>query len=134
MQVLFLTGQFESGLDFLFRVDRLRSHAVHIALALYEANLLLLPNNIQAAMLTKDPTDAKGPTRQLNLARLVMLYVRLFESTDPKEALQYFYFLRSLRGSRNENLFMSCVSELVLESREFDLLLGQLTPVSERRK
>ncbi len=32
--------------------------------------------------------------RVLNIARLVMLYVKHFESTDPKEALQYYYFLR----------------------------------------
>ena len=34
--------------------------------------------------------------RRLNVARLVMLYVKHFESTDPKEALQYYYFLRYL--------------------------------------
>lgn len=34
------------------------------------------------------------PLRRLNVARLIMLYVRNFEITDPAEALQYFYFLR----------------------------------------
>lgn len=130
-QVLFLTGQFEAAVDFLFRVDRLRAHAVHIALVLYEAGLLLLPHNIQAGILSKETSD-KNPTRRLNIARVIMLYVRKFESTDPKEALQYFYFLRSLRGAKNENLFMSCVSQLVLESREFDLLLGQVTSDGSR--
>ena len=33
---------------------------------------------------------------------------------------------RTMKGGKNENLFMSCVGELVLESREFDLLLGTL--------
>jgi len=55
-----------------------------------------------------------------------MLYVKHFESTDPKEALQYFYFLRDMKGGQGDNLFLSCVGELVLESREFDLLLGTL--------
>lgn len=32
--------------------------------------------------------------RRLNFVRLLMLYTRKFESTDPREALQYFYFLR----------------------------------------
>ena len=66
--------------------------------------------------------------KRLNIARLVLLYVRKFEDTNPKEALHYFYFLRNLRKSDDSstNLFMSCVSELVLESREFDLLLGQI--------
>jgi len=125
-QVLFLTGQFEAAIDFLFRVgDTLRCHAVHIALVLFENNLLSLPANIQATMISRDAGD-KSPSKRLNIARLVMLYVKHFESTDPREALQYFYFLRTMKGGKNENLFMSCVGELVLESREFDLLLGTL--------
>lgn len=81
--------------------------------------------------------------RHLNFIRLLMLYTRKFESTDPREALQYFYFLRSVilllkfflrllllqlmelslscsneKDSQGENMFMRCVSELVIESRE----------------
>ena len=36
------------------------------------------------------------------------------------------YLFREMKGGKSDNLFMSCVGELVLESREFDLLLGQL--------
>lgn len=131
-QVLFLTGLFETAVDFLFRSgDSLSCHATHIALALFEQELLSLPNSIQSPLLSRDSGD-RGCSRRLNLARLVMLYVKHFESTDPKEALQYFYFLREMKGGRSENLFMSCVGELVLESREFDLLLGQLMPDGTR--
>lgn len=35
--------------------------------------------------------------RRLNFIRLLMLYTRKFESTDPREALQYFYFLRYIK-------------------------------------
>ena len=74
--------------------------------------------------------------KRINIARLILLYVRKFEDTDPKEALHYFYFLRHLRKNEDDkssaNLFMSCVSELVLESREFDLLLGQILPDGSR--
>ena len=65
--------------------------------------------------------------RRLNFARVVLLYVRKFESTDPREALNYFYFLRNMRSAAvtaggNQDgaagsLFMSCVSELALQSR-----------------
>lgn len=131
-QVLFLTGQFEAAIEFLSRIDRLRSHAVHIALAMYEAKLLAVPQAVHAQMISKDPTDVP-PMRRLNFVRLVTLYTRKFEGTDPREALQYFYFLRNLRGTKNENLFMTCVSELVLETREFDMLLGQIEPNGCRR-
>ena len=125
-QVLFLTGLFESAVDFLFRSGAsLSCHAAHLALALQELGLLVLPQSIQSPLLSREQGD-RGPARRLNLARLVMLYTKHFEATDPKEALQYFYFLRGMKGGKSENLFMSCVGELVLESREFDLLLGQL--------
>ena len=40
-QVLFLTGQFEAAIDFLFRSgENLSSHATHIALVLFELRLL----------------------------------------------------------------------------------------------
>ena len=121
-----ITGQFEAAVDFLFRSgDNLSSHATHIALVMFELGLLSQPSNIQAALLSKEAAD-RGCSRRLNLARLVMLYVKHFESTDPKEALQYFYFLREMKGGSGDNLFLSCVGELVLESREFDLLLGTL--------
>lgn len=115
-QVLFLTAQFEAAVAFLFRVERLRSHAVHVALVLYELRLLLKSSG-QSAQLReyKNILSDEGKTtcffnrhlcavsqepgdpltvRRLNFIRLLMLYTRKFESTDPREALQYFYFLR----------------------------------------
>ena len=51
--------------------------------------------------------------KKINIARFILLYVRKFEDTDPKEALHYFYFLRHLRKNEEDksstNLFMSCV-------------------------
>ena len=43
--------------------------------------------------MSRDASDSPS-LRRLNLARLVMMYTRKFEATDPREALQYFYFLR----------------------------------------
>ncbi|KAK2560702.1 Nuclear pore complex protein Nup93 [Acropora cervicornis] len=124
-QVLFLTGQFEAAIEFLSRVDTLRSHAVHFAIALYKMHLLLLPESIQAQLLTKE-MGFPAPGRQLNFARLIMTYTRKFEVTDPREALQYFFLLKGMRTPHGEDLFMSCISELVLETREFELLLGRV--------
>ena len=38
----------------------------------------------------QDPT----PMHRLNFVRLISMYTSKFESTDPREALQYFYLLR----------------------------------------
>ena len=123
-QVLMLSAQFEAAIEFLFRVESYRSHAVHFAIVMYLRKLLLLPDTIQAQLLTKDHTESG--VRKLNFARLVKSYTRKFEITDPREALQYFYLLRKMRSPHGENLFSKCVSELVLETREFDVLLGHM--------
>ncbi|XP_006820413.2 nuclear pore complex protein Nup93-like [Saccoglossus kowalevskii] len=124
-KVLFLTAQFEAAVEFLSRRDRLRCHAVHVAAVLYELGFLALPVNIQAQLLSRESTDPV-PIRRLNCARLITTYTRKFESTDPIEALQYFYLLRNMKDSNRESLFMKCVSELVTETREFEMLLGHL--------
>lgn len=56
-QVLFLTAQFEAAVAFLFRVERLRSHAVHVALVLYELQLLLKSSG-QSAQLRESKTPS----------------------------------------------------------------------------
>lgn len=126
-----MTGQFEAAIEFLSRKEALRCHAVHIALALHEMNLLALPAQVQAPVLSREDNDPEG-VRRLNLTRLILLYTRKFEATDPCEALHYCFFLRSLKGKNGENVFSSCISQLVLQSREFDLLLGRLEPDGRR--
>ncbi|XP_053556246.1 nuclear pore complex protein Nup93 [Bombina bombina] len=131
-QVLFLTAQFEAAIAFLFRLERTRCHAVHVALALFELRLLLKSSGQSAQLLSQEPGDPLG-VRRLNFVRMLMLYTRKFESTDPREALQYFYFLRKEKDSQGENMFLRCVSELVIESREFDMLLGKLEKDGSRK-
>lgn len=132
--VLFLTGQFEAAIEFLARSEAFRCHAVHVALCLYEVGLLVIPYNFNAKLLTRTETDPI-PLRRLNLATLVMTFTRKFESTDPQEALQYFYFLRDIRlPGASDSLFISCVSGLVRESREFGMLLGRIDPQTGQKK
>jgi len=131
-QVLFLTGQFEAAIEFLSRAETFRSHAVHFAIALYKIRLLLLPETIQAQLLMT-AHGYPAPSRLLNFARLIMSYTRKFEVTDPREALQYFFLLKGMKGPHGDDLFMSCISELVLETREFEMLLGRLEPDGTRK-
>jgi nuclear pore complex protein Nup93 len=124
-QILILTGQFEAAIEFLSRFERFRTHAVHIGLALNELHLLTGPRNVQEPLLSVDIEDPK-PIRRLNLARLVMLYVTKFEISDPAEGLQYYYFLRHLTDSDGKNLFLSCVSDLVIENLNYELIFGKI--------
>ncbi|CAH2240566.1 jg21040 [Pararge aegeria aegeria] len=71
-------------------------------------------------------TDDPVPLRRLNLARLILLYVRKFELSDPSDALNYYFFLRNLKDPSGKNLFMCCCTDLALESRDYDLLFGRM--------
>lgn len=127
-QVLLLTGQYEAATAFLSRAasGQLRPHAIHFALAVHSLGLLALPSDpIQAPLSSAEVGDV-SPMKRLNLARLLTLYTKKFEATDPKEAIQYFYFMKDMKTSQGSNLFLTCLSELVLETREFDLLLGRV--------
>lgn len=83
-------------------------------------------NNCDSFLSVSVDIEDPQPMRRLNIARLIMLYVKKFEITDPAEALQYFFFLRSLRDTDGRNLFLVCVSDLAIECRDFDLLFGKM--------
>lgn len=45
------------------------------------------------SLVSREDSDPEG-VRRLNLTRLILLYTRKFEVTDPCEALHYCFFLR----------------------------------------
>ncbi|TGZ51832.1 Nuclear pore protein [Temnothorax longispinosus] len=93
--MLFLTGQFEAAIEFLATGAGARHlpHAVHLAAAMHEHNLLAVSQSVLAPLISVDPAD-KPPAKRLNFARLILLYVKRFESSDPKEGLHYLFLLR----------------------------------------
>ncbi|CAH8654935.1 unnamed protein product [Heterobilharzia americana] len=142
-KILCLTQQYEAAIGFLARFEQLRCHAVHIALVFHDLHMLLMPNWLHSSL----------GFRRLNLARLIMLYTRKFEITDPEKALMYYYMLSDISNPtgklpeeesstnklscshnmsfdyvdcKGQNLFVQCVCELALASKELDLLLGCL--------
>lgn len=54
---------------------------------------VVVTHSVPLGAVSHEPGDPPC-MRRLNFVRLLMLYTRKFESTDPREALQYFYFLR----------------------------------------
>eukprot|EP00800_Vazella_pourtalesii_P018101 TRINITY_DN5719_c0_g1_i5.p1 TRINITY_DN5719_c0_g1~~TRINITY_DN5719_c0_g1_i5.p1 ORF type:complete len:601 (+),score=160.69 TRINITY_DN5719_c0_g1_i5:167-1969(+) len=126
-QILCLSLQFERAIDFLWRIERLRSHAIHLAISLTEINLVRVTSTTQASFLTSTPTGL-----QINLARMIKVYTRKFLTTDPREAIQYMFLLRGMKGD-GEDLFVKSLAEMVWESREYELLLGSLAPDGVRK-
>lgn len=78
--------------------------------------------------------DDPSPARRLNIARLVMLYVKRFEITDPSEAINYYFFLRNLRDPEGQDLFLVSVADLAIECRNYDLIFGKMQHNGMRTK
>ncbi|KZC06930.1 PREDICTED: nuclear pore complex protein Nup93-like [Dufourea novaeangliae] len=115
--MLFLTGQFEAAIEFLARGAgaRLLPHAVHLAAAMHEHNLLGVSQSVLAPLLSVDPAD-KPPAKRLNFARLILLYVKRFDSTDPKECLHYLFLLRNMKDPHDRNMFAASTAEMVVDA------------------
>lgn len=65
--------------------------------------------------------------RRLNMARLIMIYVKRFELTNHLEALHYYFTLRHLKVGK-KNLFMVSISDLAQETKSYDALFGRIQP------
>lgn len=128
-KILFLTGQFEQAIEFLFRFQRLRSHAVHVAITLNEVGLLVKPDlYLSLPILSKAAAanSTSGAIKSLNYTNILIRYTKKFASQNTTEALYYYYLLRNCTTPTKENLFVTYVSELVRETRDFDNLLGYI--------
>lgn len=110
-ELLFLIGQFETAIDFLYRNVEFSNHAVHIAIALQEKKLLATPEYLQAPFLSNENIDIKFV--RLNYTRLILIFCSEFESNYPHYATYYYYFLRDIKNpTLNENMFYKCVADL----------------------
>lgn len=128
-KILFLTGQFEQAIEFLFRFQRLRSHSVHVAIALNEVGLLVKPDlYLSLPILSKAAAanSTSGAIKSLNYTNILIRYTKKFAFQNTTEALYYYYLLRNCTTPTKENLFVTYVSELVRETRDFDNLLGYI--------
>ncbi|XP_027203782.2 nuclear pore complex protein Nup93-like [Dermatophagoides pteronyssinus] len=124
-RALFLTLQWEAAIEFLFRFDAYRCYALHIALALHEKNLIVPSQHIKLSILSRSPNDPVDIQR-LNLAKLISIYTKKFEITNTIDVVYYYYFLHNIHTPSEESLFNSYVSQLVRETKNYDLLLGYI--------
>lgn len=124
-QVLLLSGLFEYAVQYLYSFSQI--DAVHFAIALTYYGLLRPINDIEKAdseLMILDKDDKP----YLNFARLVGYYTRDFRRSDPEDAVDYLTLICMNSDINTAHLKMchESLKELVLETREFSKLLGDV--------
>ncbi|GAA5938812.1 linker nucleoporin NIC96 [Sporobolomyces koalae] len=130
-QVLLISGQFELAIAFLQQHGQYQADAVHYAIALEYYGLLRVPARSKVADVEL-LVDGSSSTPALSFSRLIHRYTRSFVHTDALEALQYLYLiclnadLPGDRGREQVELAHEYVRELVMETRQYSALLGDV--------
>ncbi|TKR93805.1 hypothetical protein L596_008195 [Steinernema carpocapsae] len=128
---LWLTGQLERGIDLLVRKEFLPL-AIHAAIIGYQSKFINISTDVTEPLLVIDKDDYTKV--KLNFARLMLLYVKNFELSNPDVALDYCYFLRKLKSPIGSNLFESCVSRIVYITGQIGEILGRFDVQGNRQK
>ncbi|KAK9471217.1 Nup93/Nic96-domain-containing protein [Dipodascopsis tothii] len=137
--MLLLSGQYERAVHYLYKfypVD-----AVHYAIALVYYGCLRVSSvdlDAVAAEIDLLTVDDWNRRPEINFARLVGYYTRGFRRTDPEVAVDYLVLIclngdlgaadgkKPTKGQCQLKLCHEALRELVLETREFAVLLGDV--------
>lgn len=128
VRVLLLVGLFEEAVRAAFLIGE--PEAVHLAVALAQCGLLRVRAYADVALAANGSTNnlctrtPKGT--EINFARLLGFYTRSFRVSDTIVALEYLLLINLAGGERYRRLAVEAVRELVVEARDFKLLLGTL--------
>ena len=129
-----LSGMFEDAIGYLYPFSYV--DAVHFAIALEYYGLLrpsdpmTSPNDLRSHSLKNRP--------QINFGRMIGYYTRDFRAADVVSAVDYLTLiclnqdLGGEAGRRQSGLCYEALRELVLETREFSKLIGDIKPDGQR--
>lgn len=128
-QVLLLGGLFEWAIQYLYSFSQI--DAVHFSIALTYYGLLRPITNIEkneSDLLVMDMDE----NPYLNFVRLVGCYTKDFRRSDPTDAVDYLILICLNKdlpqgyGSQHLKMCHEALKELVLETREFSRLIGDV--------
>ncbi|ODQ79642.1 hypothetical protein BABINDRAFT_162018 [Babjeviella inositovora NRRL Y-12698] len=130
LKALVLTGCFETAVEYLYTLNE--ADAVHLAIGLAYYGWLRVSKSHNAGNELMVINPRLNDQREINFARLMGSYTRFFRASDPKIAAQYVILIcmseeiTSPQGKDQLDICLEALRELVLETREFSLLLGDI--------
>ncbi|KAH6608106.1 hypothetical protein Trco_004419 [Trichoderma cornu-damae] len=132
MQIL--SGMFEDAVAYLYPFSYVDAVHFGLALAFYG---LLRPSDPMSASNNLRTHSIKG-LPQINFGRMIGYYTRDFRAADAVSAVDYLTMiclnsdLDGEAGERHSGLCHEALRELVLETREFSKLIGDIRPDGRR--
>ncbi|QPG74934.1 hypothetical protein FOA43_002272 [Brettanomyces nanus] len=132
LQALLFVGLYEVAVQYLFGLSEIDS--VHLAITLAYYGLLRVPLMDSDKLLNE---DEKG-FQSINYARQLGYYTRTFKNSDPRVAAEYLFEICLCDGLDDDlkkkqiELGQRAVRELVLDTREFVMLLGRINKDGSR--
>ena len=123
--VLLLTGLYEPAIEVLYRHEDSRAHSIHLALALHSHGMINVTTSPHQPILSENDDDP-APHQRLNLCRIIIGYTRKFACSNPIHALNYYYLLHGMQNNDGEDVFATCIADLIQETKDYQTLLGTL--------
>jgi Nup93/Nic96 len=117
--ILLLCGQFAAAIEYLEVGARAITEAVHVAFILYHYGILEDKRKVNSRTVTSDQDQEKRDRCLIvDYGELLWRYISQFASEDPATAAVYLF---TIRDSEVRNKYLE---QLILESRQFQVLLG----------
>lgn len=117
LQTLVYCGLYELAVQYLYTINEV--DAVHLAIGLQYYGLIRPTDEITESLIKTD----NGVTL-LNFAGLIISYIRSFKKSDPRIACEYLILI--CLNVKNKEICHENIRKLVLETREFTMLLGSI--------
>lgn len=124
LKTLVMLGLYELAVQYTYQFSN-ECDAVHLAIGLCYYGLLKVTSTNTDELISVNAED----DYEINFSRLLGSYTRSFKISDPKVATQYLILICMSKGGKSNEETAKCheaLRELILISREFNLLLGQL--------
>lgn len=132
LQILMLSGLFELAVEYAYKINEI--DAVHLAIGICNQHLLNISNNpLTSSLLVhgEDPTSINKHTKvSINFVKVITTYIKSFKFSDPRIALEYLLLigLNTEVGKDDlKSVMHECIRELVLQTKEFTILLGKIS-------
>ncbi|RCK55393.1 Nucleoporin NIC96 [Candida viswanathii] len=127
LKTLVLAGLYEMAVQYAYEFVN-EADSVHLAIGLAYYGLLKCSPFNKDNLLTVNNNEY-----EINYSRLVGSYTTTFKISDPKVACEYLILIALSNGGDSKSALLVCheaLRELILVSREFGILLGQLNQVN----